>query len=367
MNLDLLSYQIALTLIPGVGDVNGKKLVSYCGGAEAVFNESRAALLKIPGIGQSTVSSILGQQVLQRAEKEVEYIIRNDLQALFYTDPEYPRRLLNCEDGPLMLYYKGTASLNDTRMVAFVGTRRATGYGLECCEELVRGLKAKGVVVVSGLAYGIDGCAHRKAIEYEIDTIGVMAHGHDRIYPFQHHQLALNMLEKGGLLTEFPSGTNPDRENFPKRNRIVAGMCDAVVVVESGLKGGAMITAGLANSYNRDVFAVPGRTNDDYSKGCNMLIKSNRAVLAESVADIAYVMGWEDRKTPAKSQRNLFFVMTDDEKKLMELLNPKEAISMDQLIVKANMTASKVASALLNLEFEGLVRSLPGKLYKTIA
>jgi len=367
MNLNLLSYQIALTLIPGVGDVNGKRLVSYCGGAEAVFKESRAALLKIPGIGQSTVTSILGQQVLHRAEKEIEYIIRNDLQALFYTDEQYPRRLLNCEDGPLMLYYKGTANLNQLRMIAFVGTRKATDYGRERCEEMIRELKAKDVVIVSGLAYGIDGCAHRKALEHHIDTVGVMAHGHDRIYPLQHHQLALSMMERGGLLTEFPSGTNPDRENFPKRNRIVAGMCDAVVVIESGFKGGAMITAGLANSYNRDVFAVPGRTNDDYSKGCNMLIKSNRAVLAESVSDIAYVMGWEDRKTPAKSQRNLFFVMTDDEKKLMELLNPKQAVSMDQLIVKANMAASKVASALLNLEFEGLVRSLPGKLYKTIA
>ncbi len=367
MNPDLLSYQIALTLIPGVGDVNGKRLVSYCGGAEAVFSESRAALLKIPGIGQSTVTSILGQQVLRRAEKEVEYIIRNDLQAMFYLDKEYPRRLLNCEDGPLMLYYKGTANLNELRMIAFVGTRKATDYGRECCEEMIRDLKAKDVVIVSGLAYGIDGCAHRKALEYQIETVGVMAHGHDRIYPFQHHQLALSMLEKGGLLTEFPSGTNPDRENFPKRNRIVAGMCDAVVVIESGFKGGAMITAGLANSYNRDVFALPGRTSDEYSKGCNMLIKSHRAVLAESVADIAYVMGWEDRKTPAKSQRNLFFVMTEDEKKLMELLNSKQAVSMDQLIVKTNMAASKVASALLNLEFEGLVKSLPGKLYKTIS
>jgi DNA processing protein len=367
MNPDLLKYQIALTLIPGVGDVNGKRLVSYCAGVEAIFHEKRAALLKIPGIGQATVNSILSQQVLHRAEREIEFIVSNDLEPLFYTDANYPRRMLNCEDGPLLLYYKGTADLNASRMIAFVGTRKATDYGRDRCAEMIEDLKAKEVVVVSGLAYGIDGCAHRKAVDCGIETVGVMAHGHDRIYPLQHHRLAVSMLEHGGLLTEFPSGTNPDRENFPKRNRIVAGMCDAVVVIESAQKGGAMITAGLANSYNRDVFAVPGRTSDPASQGCNMLIKSNRAALAESLRDISYIMGWDDLKKPAKAQRSLFVVLTEEEKILMELLDSRQAIGMDQLIVKANMPASKVASALLNLEFEGLVKSLPGKLFKLIS
>ena len=367
MNPNLLSYQIALTLIPGVGDVNGKRLVSYCGGADAVFHESKAALLKIPGIGQLTVNSILNQQVMSKVDKEIDFIDRYEIQPLFYTDPDYPKRLLNCEDGPLLLYYKGTANLNHSRMIAFVGTRKSTQYGRERCEELIRDLKPKDVVVVSGLAYGIDSCAHRKSLDCEIETVGVMAHGHDRIYPFQHQQLAMSMLNKGGLLTEFPSGTIPDRENFPKRNRIVAGMCDAIVVVESGPKGGAMITAELGNSYNRDVFAIPGRTYDEYSKGCNMLIKSNRAALAESVKDLSYIMGWDDRKVPAKSQRDLFFEMTEDEQRLIDLLNPKQGTALDHLIVKTNLPASRVSSALLNLEFEGLVKSLPGKLYKTIA
>ena len=367
MNPDLLKYQIALTLIPGVGDVNGKRLVSYCAGVEAIFHEKRAALMKIPGIGQTTVNSILSQQVLHRAESEIEFIAKNNVKSLFYTDANYPKRLLNCEDGPLMLYYKGTSDLNAMRMIAFVGTRKATDYGRERCEEMITDLKAKEVIVVSGLAYGIDVCAHRKAFDCGVETIGVMAHGHDRIYPSQHHRLAMSMLEHGGLLTEFPSGTKPDRENFPKRNRIVAGMCDAVVVVESAQKGGAMITAGLANSYNRDVFAIPGRTSDLVSQGCNMLIKSNRAALAESIRDVSYIMGWDDLKKPAKAQRSLFVVLTDEEKKLMELLSSRQAVGMDSLIVKANMPASKVASALLNLEFEGLVKSLPGKLFKLIS
>lgn len=367
MDTNLLTYQIALTLIPGVGDINGKSLVAYCGGVEAVFHESRAALLKIPGIGQFTVNNVLSQKVLHIAEKEVLFIEKNKVQPLFYTDSHYPQRLLNCEDGPMLLYYKGTASLNASRMIAFVGSRKATDYGRERCEEMIADLKVKDVVVVSGLAYGIDSCAHRKSLECEIDTIGVMGHGLDRIYPFQHHKLAMSMLEKGGLLTEFLSGTIPDRENFPKRNRIVAGMVDAVVVVESGLKGGAMITAGLANSYNRDAFAVPGRTTDEYSKGCNMLIKSNRAAMAESVKDISYIMGWDDRTVQVKSQTSLFVELTDDERILLALMNSKSATGMDQLIVSAALPSSKVASALLNLEFEGFIKSLPGKRYKIIA
>jgi DNA processing protein len=367
MEPNLLSYQMALTLIPGVGDVNGKRLVAYCGGAEAVFHESRTALLKIPGIGQNTVNSIVSQQVFHLVEKEILFIEKNEVEPLFFTDKNYPQRLLNCEDGPMLLYYKGTTNLNASRMIAFVGTRKATDYGRERCEEIISDLKVKDVVVVSGLAYGIDSCAHRKSVECGIDTIGVMGHGLDRIYPFQHQKLAMSMLENGGLLTEFPSGTNPDRENFPKRNRIVAGMCDAVIVIESGIKGGAMITATLANSYNRDAFAVPGRTNDEYSKGCNMLIKSNRAALAESAKDISYIMGWDDRKPNVKSQTSLFLELTGEEKKLLTLLNSKTAVGMDQLIAKSAMTPSKVASTLLNLEFEGLVKSLPGKLYKIIA
>lgn len=362
---DLLLYQIALTLIPGIGDVVGKKLVAYCGGVEAIFNENKNALLKIPGIGSSTVNSIISQKVLYKAETEIKFIEKNNIRPLFYTDKEYPARLLNCEDGPLLLYYKGNADLNNKRIIGFVGTRKATSQGRVTCERFIEGLISKEVLVVSGLAYGIDSCAHKAALDSGLKTVGVLGHGLDRIYPAQNKNLASSMLDNGGLLTEFISKTIPDRENFPKRNRIVAGMCDAIVVIESARKGGGLITAGIANSYNRDVFAIPGRINDEYSMGCNMLIKSNRAALAESAADIAYIMGWDDVKVEVKKQRNLFLQLTDNQKSILKLIEDVSEISVDKLVIKSALPASKVAAALLILEFEGLVQSLPGKLYKS--
>lgn len=361
---DELLHQIALTLIPRVGDVNGKKLVAYCGSVQAVFNEKRAALLKIPGIGSFTVNSILNQKTFKRAEEEIRFIEKFSIKPLFFTDSDYPFRLLNCEDGPLMIYYKGSASLNAKRIVSIVGTRRATNYGRMICEQIVTDLQAKDVLVVSGLAYGIDSCAHRKALDSDMATIGVLAHGLDRIYPSQNRKLAERMLEHGGLLTEFLSKSNPDRENFPKRNRIVAGMSDAVVVVESDKRGGAIITAGLGNSYNRDVFAVPGRVGDDNTRGCNLLIRTNRAALAENGNDIAYIMGWEDKPTIKRDQPQLFVNFSEEEKLVLETIRKSEEISIDQLVMQTGMTTSKVAASLLNLEFEGAVQCLPGKLYK---
>ena len=365
MASDLLKYQIALTLIPGIGDIVGKKLVAYCGGVEAVFNENRNALLKIPGIGRATVSSIISQKVLHRAEAEISFIEKKNIRPLFYTDKKYPARLLNCEDGPLLLYYKGNADLNVPRVIGFVGTRKATNQGRTICERFIEGLKTKDVLVVSGLAYGIDSCSHKAALDSGLKTVGVLGHGLDRIYPSQNKKLATSMLDNGGLLTEFLPNTTPDRENFPKRNRIVAGMCDAIVVVESASRGGALITAGIANSYNRDVFAIPGRVNDEYSMGCNMLIKSNRAALAESAKDIAYIMGWDDLKVNVKKQRDLFLQLNGDQKTIFEIIEDVKEISVDKLVIQTALPASKVAAALLMLEFEGLIQSLPGKLYKT--
>ncbi len=362
MNNDLL-YQIALTLIPNVGDVNGKKLVAYCGSPEAVFREKRKALMKIPGIGHVIVNNILNHNTFGRAEKEIAFIEKYKIRPLFYTDPEYPARLLNCEDGPLMLYYKGSANLNALRVLAVVGTRRVTNYGKLRCEEILNDLKEQEVMIVSGLAYGVDSCAHRKALDFGMETIGVLAHGLDMIYPGQNKKLAERMLEQGGLLTEFMSETNPDRENFPKRNRIVAGMSDAVLVIESGRRGGALITADLAGSYNRDVFAVPGRVNDEMSEGCNFLVKTNRAALCETGNDIAYLMGWDDKPVKKKTQPELFIDLTADEKTILNLIKEAGEIAIDEIVLKSGLSTSKVAAALLNLEFEGVVRSLPGKIY----
>lgn len=359
----MLLYQIGITLLPLVGDVNGKRLVAYCGGVEAVFRESKAALLKIPGIGMATVNGILNQQVLGRAEEEIHFIQKQSIHSCFFTEPGYPLRLLNCDDGPMMIYYKGKMQLNHPRVLAVVGTRRATQYGKHICEQIIEGLSDKDVLIISGLAYGIDSCAHRSAHAANMQTIGVLGHGLDRIYPAQNRRLAALMLENGGLLTEFLSGSIPDRENFPKRNRIVAGMCDAVLVVESDRKGGALITAEIANSYNRDVFAVPGKVGDPYSRGCNFLIRNNKAALAESSDDISYMMGWEERSLGRRVQPSLFTDLTEEERHIMDCIQEAGNIGIDQLALKVSMPVSKVAALLLHLEFEGLVRSLPGKLF----
>ena len=358
-----LLYEIGITLIKGIGDINGKKLIAYCGGPEAVFREKKAALLKIPGIGKSTVNQIKGQKVLDRAEAEIEFIEKYKITPLFYTNPAYPARLLNCEDGPIMLYYKGNVNLNHHRTISVVGTRRATNYGKARCEELLDELKSCDIQVISGLAYGIDSCAHRRSLELGINTIGVLGHGLDRIYPAQNRKLAEKMIEQGGVITEFISNTKPDRENFPKRNRIVAGMADAVLVIESDRKGGALITAEIANSYNRDVLAVPGRIGDDFSRGCHFLIKTNRAALVENGNDIAYLMGWEAKEVSKKSQTELFVNLTDEQKRILKTIQEHKEIAIDQLTLITKLSTSKVAALLLSLEFEGLVKSLPGKLY----
>ncbi len=362
----LLLYRIGITLIPGVGDVNGKKLISYCGSPEAVFREKRKALMKIPGIGEATVNSILSQKVLERAEKEIAFIEKYNIQSLYYTDKEYPLRLRHCIDSPILLYYKGNADLNAEKVVGIVGTRRATEYGKESCKKIVEGLADIGVLVVSGLAYGIDTCSHKAALKNNLKTVGVVAHGLDRIYPYDNKSLAIKMQNDGGILTEFLSESIPDRENFPQRNRIIAGMVDALVVVESAKRGGALITADIANSYNRDVFAVPGDIDNKYSEGCNLFIKTNRAALIQSADDIKYVMRWETESKKPPKQRKLFIELSDDEKILMDILKDMNQANIDYLVKNSKLTPSKVASALLNLEFEGVVKSLPGKIYKII-
>jgi len=362
----LLLYRIGITLIPGVGDVNGKKLISYCGSPEAVFSEKRKALMKIPGIGEATVNSILSQKVLERAEKEIAFIEKYNIQSLYYTDKEYPLRLRHCIDSPILLYYKGNANLNAEKVVGIVGTRRATEYGKESCKKIVEGLADIGVLVVSGLAYGIDTCSHKAALKNNLKTVGVVAHGLDRIYPYDNKSLAIKMQNDGGIITEFLSESIPDRENFPQRNRIIAGMVDALIVVESAKRGGALITADIANSYNRDVFAVPGDIDNKYSEGCNLFIKTNRAALIQSADDIKYVMRWETESKKPPKQRKLFIELSDDEKILMEILKDMNQANIDYLVKNSKLTPSKVASGLLNLEFEGVVKSLPGKIYKMI-
>lgn len=360
-----LKYKIALSLIPFIGHVRAKKLVAYCGSVEAVFSEKRALLEKVPGIGEKFAQIILKQQVMKRAEEEAQFIRKNKIKPLFFLDPEYPKRLTHCEDSPVILYYKGKADLNKEKVISIVGTREATEYGRELCEKLVNDLAAFNPLIVSGLAYGIDVCAHRAALDNQLDTIGVFAHGLDMVYPPAHRDVSNKMIRHGGLLTDFMSSTNPDRENFPSRNRIVAGMADATIVIESKKDGGSLITADIANSYNRDVFAFPGRVQDVTSEGCNNIIKQNKAALIQSAADVVYIMGWEEvKKKRASVQKQLFIDLKPEEEQLMNILKEKDALNVDDLCLLAKMPMSKVSSLLLNLEFSGLVRSMPGKMYK---
>lgn len=361
-----LTYQIGLTLLNGVGDVLAKNLVAYCGSAEQVFKTKKAQLEKIPGIGSYTSEAIIkSKSVLDRAEQEIKFIEEKKITALFFTDKNYPQRLKNCNDSPVMLYYKGNANLNVDKIVAIVGTRTPSVYGKQMTEKLIEDLSDSGCLVVSGLAYGIDITAHKSALEKGLNTVGVFAHGLDRVYPSVHSQYAERMISQGGLLTEHLSETNPDKENFPKRNRIVAGMCDAVVVIESKRGGGSLITATIANSYNKDIFAYPGKANDILSEGCNGLIKSNRAHLMESAADLLYIMNWNEKtKNKKSSQIPLPINLTSEEQLVVKAFENKYQLHIDEICYATNFSISKTSTCLLQLEFSNVIKSLPGKIYE---
>lgn len=360
-------YEIALTLVPGVGAVTARNLLENVGDAESIFKSSFAELTAIPGVGPKTAESIRSKDCLAQAEKELAFVEKFKIKTLFYTSEEYPWRLRNCYDAPILLYYKGNAELNSSRVISVVGTRSATAYGRELTEKLTEDLGSYDVLVISGLAYGIDGIAHKACLKHQIPTVGVVGHGLDRIYPAQHRSLAEKMLACGGILTEFPSGTKPDRENFPKRNRIVAGLADATIIVEAAKNGGALITADLANSYDRDVFAFPGRVNDQFSSGCNHLVKTNRANLITEAKDIAYLMGWETKDAGTlKPQLELSLNLAPEEEKIVAVLRDRDALSIDEIFSLTQISPGKLAMHLLSLEMAGVLTALPGKRYKTV-
>lgn len=359
-----LVYNIALTLIKNVGSRQAKKLLNTFGSAEAVFAAKKAKLLAIEGIGEKIASSILNTDALAKAEKQVAFIKKHKIEALFYTDNNYPKRLRECYDAPILLYFRGEANFNQERVVGIVGTRNATTYGKQLCKSLVELLKPYGVLIISGLAYGIDITAHKESLKLNIPTVGVLGHGLDRIYPAAHSEIARNMTKGGGLLTEFLPETNPDKENFPKRNRIIAGLCDVLVVVEASRKGGALITADIANSYFKDVYAFPGRTNDLYSEGCNFLIKTNRAGLINDPKDLVYYMGWEEEgRSSVNTQATLPLNLSPVEQQIVDALK-MNALGIDQLTRHTQLSQSKLAMVLLTLEMQGVIVTLPGKCYQ---
>ncbi len=362
-----LLAQIAVGMLPGIGSVLGKNLIAYCGGAEAVMQAKTSALEKIEGVGRKTAMALRQKaQILKRAEKELAFVRKHTIQTYFFTEEEYPNRLKHAIDSPLLLYYKGTDVLNHHRILAIVGTRKMTSRGSAIIEKLITDLKDTDIMVVSGLAYGVDAKAQRVAVQYDIPTVGVVAHGLDRLYPAANADLAKSVQQNGGILTEFPSGTKPEAFNFPARNRIIAGMADATLVVESAQKGGSLITANIANSYNRDVFAMPGRANDKYSKGCNFLIKTNRAMLVEDAKDLIYQMGWDIDNKPKEVQKKLFVKLSSEEEQLLEVMKAQERWRIDELAGLTVFKNSQLAAMLLNLEFEGLVKCMPGNMYKPL-
>jgi len=360
---DQLHHQIALTFLPQVGAVTAKTLVSYCGSAADVFRASRRELLKIPGIGPGIADAVLNNTALQEAEQELRFLEQNNVEAIFYTDERYPARLRQNADCPAMLFFKGSSVelLQAKRIVAIVGTRQPTDYGKAICEEFVENLQAYQALIVSGLAFGIDITAHRKAAGIGLPNIAVLGHGLGSIYPSQHRQTALQLIENGGLLSEYPHKVRPDREHFPMRNRIIAGLCDALLVVETAATGGSMITAELACQYERDIFAVPGRLRDPKSAGCNKLIRTHRAKLIETAADLAASQNWDTAGQARQTQLPLD--LSPAESTLVDLLKQRPEIPIDELSLATEQSPGALAALLLGLEFKGVVRTLPGKRY----
>lgn len=362
-----LLYQIGLTLIDGIGDINAKNLLAYCGSAEEVFRQKKAILVKVPGIGEMLAKSIVSSRsILKRAEEEIKFIQKYNIKALFCTEDDYPYRLKHCSDSPVLLYYKGNADLNAEKIVAVVGTRLPSDYGKEKTIELVSELKHQDVLILSGLAYGVDVIAHKTALENQILTVGVLGHGLDRMYPASHDKIAKSMIKQGGLLTDFMSGTAPDAVNFPKRNRIVAGLCDALVMVESKRTGGSLITATIANSYNKDVFALPGRAGDVLAEGGNGLIKRNKAALIENLEDLLDAMQWQKKEKKKKKSKQipLMLELNADEKLVVDQLACKKEMHLDEICRLTKMPISKISATLLQLEFSNLVKSKPGKMFE---
>ncbi|AWG24606.1 DNA-processing protein DprA [Flavobacterium kingsejongi] len=362
-----LRYVLALLRVQGIGDIFAKKLIQHCGGAEAVFTADAAILHRIDGIGEIAIQRLKAPAVLEKADAELEYIRKHNIKVLYYQDDDYPERLKHCIDGPVLLFTAGKISFPEQKIISIVGTRQVTPYGTEFCKKLIADLAPLNPVIVSGFAYGVDIVAHQAAMEHQLQTIGVLAHGLNQTYPPAHRKYCPKMEENGGFVTEFWSSSNPDKENFVKRNRIVAGMSEATIVIESAGKGGSLITAGMANDYNRDVFAVPGRVTDKYSQGCNNLIKTQKANVLTDAADLVYMLNWDLAAEKCKPvQKQLFVALEEEEEKVYQYLNSKGKEVIDRIALECNLPIYKVASLLLKMELKGVIRPLPGKLFEAV-
>lgn len=364
-NEDLL-YQIALTMLPDIGAITAKKLIAYVGSPEGVFREKIHILQKIPGIGQHIAQKINLQNTLHKAEYEINTMKKDGISCLYYRDADYPWKLKNCDDGPVLLFYRGKREFNRPKYLSIVGTRDATQYGRETCRTIIASLSSKypDLVIVSGLAYGIDITAHRAALEYGLDTIAVLAHGLNTVYPSVHRESAIKITKQGSLVSDFHSTIKPERNNFLRRNRIIAGLSDATLVIESGQKGGSLITADMASSYDREVFALPGRSEDKFSVGCNQLIKKNIAALIESCEDIEFLLNWEVSQPAREAHVQLNIAFTEDERSIMEIIHDCPLAGPEIISIRSGLPLHNVISLLLQMELRNWLTVLPGNRYK---
>ena len=362
-----LYYTLALLKAEGVGDIVAKKLINHCGSAEKVFAARKKQLLAIDGVGEILFKNLQQKYVFDLAKSEMAFIEKEPVDFSFYQDANYPERLKHCIDSPTILFQSGNIDLQQRKLISIVGTRQITSYGTDFTRKFIEDLAPLNPVIVSGFAYGVDIVAHQAALDYGLQTIGVLAHGLNQIYPKMHKKYIAKMEQNGGFMTEFWSSSNPDRENFLKRNRIVAGMTEATIVIESAEKGGSLSTASIANDYNRDVFAVPGRSTDKYSQGCNNLIKTQRANLLTSAADLVYMLNWElEEKNTKPVQKQLFVTLDPEEQKVYDFLQKSGKELLDSIALQCELPIFKISSLLLNMELKGVIRPLPGKLFEAI-
>jgi len=367
METSNLYYLLALQKVEGVGDIVAKKLISHCGSAEKVFSSTKSEIVSIDGIGEVLYRKLKEKSIFELAENEIKFIEKEQINYATFLDSNYPEKLKHCIDGPLILFSSGNIDFSNRKIISIVGTRQVTSSGLSFCKNLIEELAPLNPIIVSGFAYGVDIIAHQAALDNNLQTIGVLAHGLNQIYPNAHKKYVSKIEQNGGFLTEFWSSSNPDKENFVKRNRIVAGISEATIVIESAEKGGSLITANLAIDYNRDVFAVPGRVTDKYSVGCNNLIKTQKAHMLTSAADLLYILNWNISKLASKAvQKQLFVTLDQEEQNIYNYLLQHKKQTLDVIAIECNMPVYKMSSTLLNMELKGVIRPLPGKLFEAI-
>ena len=363
-----LFHTLALTKVDGVGAILAKKLIHHFGSAEEVFKAPKNIFTKIDGIGTVLYKNFQSTIPFEHATKEMKFIEDEKIQYFYFQDKDYPERLKHCQDSPILLFAGGNLKLNETKTISIVGTRKVTAYGQDFCKKLLEEIAPLNPTIISGFAYGVDIVAHTTAMDLGLQTIGVLAHGLNQIYPSTHKKYMAGMEENGGFLTEFWSNSNPEKENFVRRNRIVAGISEATIVIESAEKGGSLITAHLANDYNRDVFAVPGRVTDKYSQGCNNLIKTQKAHLLTSAADLIYILNWRDQLNSEEKviQKQLFVELDPQEQMIYDFLLKDGKEHLDLIALHCEIPVFRISSILITMELKGVIRPLPGKLFEAI-